>query len=223
MKSLKPRVMPALLALVVALPASAQNTAQLKQDNERLKAQLQALQLRCNPPAQSGGVQWNQGALDARIDAFRIGSPHPKRTEITVTLRLRNTGPAPIILNYQGGSWAATDNNGYQYETHGTVKGVPVATPSRADTSALIDAGGSRTVTFNARRGMRDGQTPGDRFDINVTFVQLEDLGQGRIRRVRDYPVAFTNVAVTGRDAAGIAPATQIDEAASQLLKRLTK
>ena len=41
---------------------------------------------------------------------------------------------------------------------------------------------------------MRDGQTPGDSFDINTTFGAYQDEGQGRIRKLRTYPVAFTNV-----------------------------
>ena len=219
------------IALLSAPPAFAQSAAQLKQENAQLRAQLQALQAQCHAPA-STGTGWSDGALDASIDAFRIGSPHPKRTEITITVRLRNTGSVPIILNYQAGSWAATDSNGYRYETHlehdtkyGTVKGIPVATYNRADTSSMIAPGASRTVTFNARRDMRNGQTPGDRFDINATFVQFEDLGQGRIRKVRDFPVAFTNVGTSGRGA-GITThnvSDQASRAVDRLLERVIK
>ena len=220
--------LPAVLA--ASCPVAAQSTAQLKQENAQLRVQLQALQAQCQAPA-STGMGWADGALAASIDAFRIGSPHPKRTEITVTVRLRNTGSVPIILNYQAGSWAATDSNGYQYETHlehdtkyGTVKGIPVATYNRADTSSMIAPGASRTVTFNARRDMRNGQTPGDRFDINATFVQFEDLGQGRIRKVRDFPVAFTNVAASGRLTSSASPGSNaVNQAANALLRRLTK
>ena len=44
---------------------------------------------------------------------------------------------------------------------------------------------------------MKKGQTIGSGFDINATFVQLEDLGQGRIRTLRDFQVAFTSVSAS--------------------------
>ena len=71
---------------------------------------------------------------------------------------------------------------------------------------------------------MRPGQTPGTRFDINATFGQYEDLGQGRVRKVRDFPVAFTNVAASGRLTSSASPGSNaVNQAANALLRRLTK
>ena len=49
-------------------------------------------------------------------------------------------------------------------------------------------------MTFSTARVMRDGETPGRLFDLNASFIQIEDMGQGRIRKVRDYSVGFTNI-----------------------------
>lgn len=194
------------LALAACLPVSAQSTAQLKQENERLKAQLQALQAQGCTPAAPVGANWANGALDARLDAIRIGRLGSSSiTEVTVTMTLRNSGTTPLILNYLATSLSVTDDHGYHYEMYAekmnptkTIKGIPTSVYNRGDTSSVLSPGASRTVTFIANRSMKNGQTPGDRFDINATFVQFEDLGQGRIRKVRDYPVAFTNVARSG-------------------------
>lgn len=219
------------LALAATLPAHAQTAAQLKQENERLRQELQALQSKCGATDQHAGARWKHDALEARLDALRVGfdSRHSRAT-VTATITLRNTGTTPLVLNYQFGSWMATDSHGYRYETYqeldsrdGTVKGIPVASSSQADTSAVIMPGGTRTVTIAARRTMARGQTPGDAFDLNATFVQFEDLGQGRIRKVRDFPVAFTNVGASSGGAAalsgGKAPAL-LDRAADKLLDR---
>ena len=199
-----------LLLVASTAPANAQNLSQLKQENARLKAELRALQAQGCTTHQSGDASHANGAISANMDSIRVGpatgfaSGH---VAVTVTLTLRNTANAPLILNYQKGSFSATDDRGYQYElkhqhlsSHYSkdIKGIPMATPSRADTTSIISAGSARTVTFTGIRYMRDGQSPGNRFDIAATFIQLEDLGQGRVRKVRDFPVAFTNAPASG-------------------------
>ena len=143
-------------------------------------------------------------------------------------MTLRNTGSEPMVLNYETNSLSVTDDNGYNYDIFNDgdqIKGIPTTKYSRVDTSAVIMPGASRTVTFIAARSMRPGQTPGARFDINATFGQYEDLGQGRIRKVRDFPVAFTNVGTSGRGA-GITTRNVSDQASravDRLLERVIK
>ena len=191
-----------LVVLASSAPASAQSLGQLQQENARLRAQIQALQAHdCSAPAESGSV-WNHDGLDARIASIRVGpDTSPGRYVVTVALQLQNTGTKPLVLNYAERSISITDSNGYQYEVQyekeSGVKGIPVATSREASTNAVILPGSSRTVTFKGERYMKKGQTIGSGFDINATFVQLEDLGQGRIRTLRDFQVAFTSVSAS--------------------------
>ena len=219
--------LPAVLA--AASPVAAQSTAQLKQENAQLRAQLQALQAQCQAPSTTG-TSWQGQHLDARLDTLRVGNPSSRKIEITISMTLRNTGSGPMVLNYETNSLSVTDDNGYNYDLFNevikpgdSIKGIPAATRSRVDTSAVIMPGASRTVTFIASRSMRPGQTPGARFDINATFGQYEDLGQGRVRKVRDFPVAFTNVAASGRLTSSTSPGSNAVDQAANALRRLTK
>lgn len=190
-----------LLLLAATAPANAQSQTQLRQENARLKAQIEALQSRqCDPGSTNGPGGWNGDGLSARIDSIRPGLNNHNDARISVTVTLRNTTSLPIALNYQSRSFSLVDDFGYQYSTHlygGSVKGIPTAN-SEADTTAIIGPGSSRTVTFIAARSMNRGQTTGRHFDMNATFIQVEDLGQGRVRKVRDYPIAFTDVRASG-------------------------
>ncbi len=220
-------------SLAAALPASAQTASQLKQENQQLKAELQALQARCETPT-SPGTSWKGQALEARIDTLRVGIERASKVSVTIAMTLRNTGDAPMPLNYETNSLSVTDDNGYHYTMYyervnpeKTIKGIPAATNTRADTSAVIMPGGVRTVTFITDRNTKNGQTPGTRFDVNATFGQYQDLGQGRIRKVRDYPVAFTNVSASGRGYSSGASTGRasdvVEQAANRLINRLTK
>ncbi len=217
------------LALAMSFPAAAQSTAQLKQENARLRAELQALQSRCEAPAATN-AGWRNQSLEASIDSIRVGF---ERTNVlvTVTMTLRNTGSEPMILNYETSSLSVTDDNGHPYtmpaertDPEKYIKGIPATRNSKVDVSAVIVPGATRTVTFITHRFMKNGQTSGTRFDINATFGQYQDLGQGRVRKVRDYPVAFTNVGASGRLGSSTSPGSNaLDQAANALLRRLTK
>lgn len=215
-------------ALLAANPAFAQSTAQLKQENAQLRAELQALQSQCALPSSSPGASWKGQTLDARIDAIRIGMNRGRIT-VTTAITLQNTGPTPLILNYKWNSAVFVDSNGYQYNgdyTTNGIRGLGIAKYSTADSNSAISPGESRTITFTRERYPKNGQTVGNAFDINATFVQLEDLGEGRIRQVRDFPVAFTHVPASGRSPTstiGNPASGVVDHAVDSLLKRLTK
>lgn len=227
------RPIPVALMLLISTPAFAQSVAQLKQENQRLKAELQALQSQC-PPSTLVGMNWQGEVLQAKLDSVLVGWPKAGTVEVTITATIRNTGPSPMIVNYLSKSMSVVDDNGHRYnikqyspETD-SVKGIPIYGQygSRSvDTTAIISAGGTRTITFVLGRRMDSGQAPGSRFDINATFVQFEDLGQGRIRKVRDFPVAFTNAAASTRGASSVInrETNTMDQAAERLLHRLTK
>lgn len=187
-----------LFAITAACPAFAQSVTDLKQENARLKAELRALQAQGCSPAGSSST-WNTDVLHANVEAIRVGqrSNHPGQPDghVTITLQLRNTGPQAIALNYLSGSFRLVDDAGHEYSaTMKKASGIPTASNSEADSTALIDSGGSRVVTFNAFRVPSASDALPRQFDVHATFIQLEDLGQGRTRKVRDFPVAFTNI-----------------------------
>lgn len=228
-------------AIGSALPASAQNVSQLQQENAQLRAQLQALQQRCDSPlpdTQSGVSQ--AGKVQAHIASLRVGAATGYASghiAVTVVMTLTNTGNSPMALNYEERSYALTDNNGYQYNLRNEhsgvyakegVKGIPIATPGRASTNQLLAPGQSNSVTFIAIRSMRDGQTPGTAFDVNASFGQYQDEGQGRIRKINTYPLAFTNVprsaaGYTGEQTGQSLPAEVGSRAVDRLLDGLFK
>lgn len=229
-----------LFAIFISLPAFAQSSSQLREENIRLKSQLQALQQQCGNPDQTG-VTSRTGSLNAKIDAIRIGAAtgFVKNTiAITTTMTLTNTGSTPLAINYEQYKYSITDNNGYSYKLDNEflttaykkdIKGIPMATDSRASTTSVLSPSASMTVTFIAVRYMDNGQTPGDHFDINATFGQYVDEGQGRIRKVRDFPVAFTNVPASGGpglssgSSTGAAAGQALDKAAGKLLDKIFK
>ncbi len=63
----------ALAVLSFSLPASAQNMSQLKQENARLKAQIEMLQAQDFGASPRAGHDWKQGDLSATIDTIRVG------------------------------------------------------------------------------------------------------------------------------------------------------
>lgn len=199
-------MIPMLLALatVPIHQAAAQSREQLLEENRNLRAQLDARAQGCGPDAPRPSPQYQDGQVSATIESLRVGRARnpDSRVVVTTNVALRNTGNTPMALNYELKSFAMTDDRGYQYElrTEGfdvkeSVKGIPVATRLKADPTAVLEPGESRTVTFIASRDMRPGQTPGAAFDLNATFGQYIDEGQGRIRKGRQHPVSFIGVA----------------------------
>lgn len=225
----------ALSLLGAALPdAYAQSADQLRRENAQLKAELAALQARCVGAGGLAPPVSHIGDLEARLESIRVGR-NGKRVEATVTMTVRNTGATSMILNYEGESFAATDSNGYRYEfpvgaEKDSVKGIPISRYNKVDASFVLGSGRSATVTFQIQRVMATGQTVGDRFDINASFGQYEDLGQGRLRRVQTFPVAFQNQTVAaGIGAASVGGAVSdrageaVENAAGRLLDRIFK
>ncbi len=187
------------LVLLVGLPSSAQNTQHMQQENARLRAQIEALKAQCNGTSSRATNGWKQGNLSATVDAIRVGqrSNHPSQPDghVTVALTLRNTGTLPIALNYQSGSFRLVDEAGGVYlATLKKVAGLSTATGHEADPSAVIDAGEIRSVMFNAFRVPSSTDTLPKRFDMNATFVQIEETAQGQVRKVRDYSIGFTDL-----------------------------
>lgn len=220
------------MATTVIHDAGAQTREQLLEENRQLRAQLAN---GCAPQAGTPHTH-RDGQLSATVESLRVGAAtgYADHLAVTTSITLRNEGDSPIVLNYEQNSFAVTDDHGYQYKLdheHSTkyytknVKGIPMATRSRADTSAVMRPGESRTVTFIGIRYMKDGQTPGSVFDINATFGEYFDEGQGRIRKGRQHPVSFSSVPVGGKVGATVPQAARgkSSETVGRLLEALVK
>lgn len=210
--SIKPVPMAIVLAvlMVVSMPVLAQSAAQLQSQINQLKNEVEQIkaQLGSAPrPGAGRAVPSQQGNLSANIESIRVAQPNPRtpRLHATVVMTLINTGSEPLYLNYKAGSFNLVDSNGYQYEFFGEfdggVKGIPIATSGRADARSSIPAGGTRKVTFTVVRDARSGQTIGNTFDVSATFVEVADLGEGRVKVTRELPVTITNVPLGGSSA----------------------
>jgi len=171
------------------------------------------------------------GDLSFEVASLRVGPAKghtPRHTGVTATIRIRNNGTSPVALNYKRRSYNVTDSRGYGYalyREHYTgvagVTGMAVSDEKRADTSGVLRPGQTQNVTFFAVRYMRDGETTGETFDINTTFSSFEDMGQGRIRRINDFPVAFIGVRPQGQVQGVVNDA--INEGAGRVLDRLLR
>lgn len=215
-----------------AVPAHAQSADALRRENAQLRAQLDALNQRCGVPAPDNtGALERFGDIEARLDSIRAGERGRGTMQVTVTMTLRNVSSQPMVLNYEHGSFNATDSNGYGYRLFGgqgkhNVKGIPIASGNQVDPSFTLLPGRSSPVTFIAQRVMSEGQTVGNRFDISSSFGQYQDLGQGRLRRMQTFPVSFKDRSVTsGGIATGLGGRTDqtVENAAGRLLDRLLK
>ena len=147
------------------------------------------------------GAEQRVGDLGFSIASVRVGRGNgftDSHRTVAVTLRIRNAGSTPLALNYNEDSLSVVDDLGYSYrlnhEDSDYVKGISIATTSRAGTDDVLLPGQTTSVTFIPVRYMRDGETVGNRFDINATFGAYEDHGQGRVRRVRNYAAAFVGI-----------------------------
>lgn len=216
-------------ALLVAAAAPAQSQSALEQENQRLRAQIQTMQQSgCTAPTPET-TAWRDNQLAASVTAIRLGpkGPNYRNTIVaTVSIEVRNTGNEPLPLNYEKGSFSLTDSHGYtyklqDYDEYDSVKGIPVANTNRADPRQPLMPGQASTVTFLAQRSMGGGQTPGGHFDINATFGAYRDEGQGRVRKVRTFPVAFTNIAGSTATVPLASPAAPLQEQGGKALNRL--
>ena len=222
-----PRVLSPLL-LMLSASTWAQSPVSLEQENQRLREQIQAMQKAgCNTSLPSEDT-WRDAQLSARVASIRVGSLNSsnRKVGVTIAITLTNTGSTPLALNYVSDSFAITDSNGYRYTRrnatdYGNIKGMPIATSTRADTQQPLMPGQSSTVTILGERSMPQGQTPGQFFDISATFAAFVDEGQGRIRKTRAFPVSFTNVQAGSNGSISHQPGEPNGKDAGRVARRL--
>lgn len=165
------------------------------------------------PEAVVGDLAW-------QVVSLRVTQPQPYRgsslySNAFVTLQIRNTSAVPVALNYVSDSGRVVDDRGYVYEQNWmtTVEGVGLATKSEASSEYVIPPGSAITARIMLPRQFKKNETLGSSFDFSAEFVSVQDLGEGRLRNLRKYPVSFI-----GLQKAGIVQG-QVEEVGGQLKK----
>lgn len=165
-------------------------------------ALFMALPVVAQEPAIAAGQSAPQtvGELSFRITSLRVARPSSPATRspsrATLTLSIRNQGPQTIFLNALGGSAVLTNDLGYRWLESGnaSVRGLDVAEKTRASLNNPIEPGAELRVQYTLRYLVLPGQSIGASYDFVAGFESLQDLGEGRLRKLREYAVAFTDV-----------------------------
>lgn len=193
------------LALIVGAAATALPSKVLAQETAAAGA--------ATPEIVVGDLAW-------RVVSLRVTQPQPYRgsslySNAFVTLQIRNASSVPVALNYVSGSGRVVDDRGYVYEQNWmtTVEGVGLAKKNEASSEYVVPAGGSITARVMLPREFRKNETLGSSFDFSAEFLSVEDLGEGRLKNLRKYPVSFI-----GLQKAGIVQG-QVEEVGGQLKK----
>lgn len=140
------------------------------------------------------------GELSFRITSLRVSRPNDPATRsltmATVTLSIRNQGAQTVFLNALKGSAVLTNDLGYRWQEagSGSVRGIDQADKTRASLNNPIEPGTELRVQYSLRYSALPGRTIGAVYDFAAEFESLEDLGEGRLRKLREYSVAFTDL-----------------------------
>lgn len=161
-----------------------------------------ALPVAAQEPAVAAGESAPQtvGELSFRITSLRVARPSSPATRslsrATITLSIRNQGAQTVFLNALKGSAVLTNDLGYRWQEgyNGSVTGLDVAEKTRASLNNPIEPGAELRVQYSLRYTVMPGQSIGASYDFAAGFESLEDLGEGRLRKLREYSVAFTDV-----------------------------
>lgn len=159
-------------------------------------------------------------------------TPAARHHTIKLTVRITNTGSAPLVLGYKSGSSALIDNLGNRYTwgrpgTHDTsAQGIGYVTGRSADAQFALNPGQSRTATFGVVR-YNVNSSIGNAFQYDLVINELEVLNTQQVRTVRENSLNYVgltagsfNVAqVPGvPGAAGAMPAGQETDVAQKVI-----
>lgn len=141
--------------------------------------------------------------------------------QVLVTVRFRNLGNTPLILNYKHGSGAMSDNLGQAYtvSSQGTdVQGMPVSTRDKASSQFTLAPGEARNASIRFRRFAGRAKQIGTSFSPSLAVEQYELLPSSQLKLVREYSLNYTDLRYGG---AGGSPAgaAALDEALQKLFK----
>jgi hypothetical protein len=124
------------------------------------------------------------------------------------TVRLTNTGAAPLVLGYRDHSSVVSDNNGLAYRWSSKATGIGVVSRGSADPQFRLAPGVSRdasvegVVQYSRRRPVA-----GNVFSRDITLVELSLVGDRQVREARDHVLNFAGLTATSGYGAGAAAA----------------
>jgi len=182
------------------------------------------------PPDPCGGSPacYNAGVFIAEISqvtpsAMTRGARHHT---VAINIRFRNVSDQPIILGYESGTSAGTDNFGNTYYwgragTHDTsVKGMGIVTARTADTQFALNPGQSRNATFNLVR--YNAVAPiGEAWTYDVVIDELALLAGQQVQTVRQNSLNFRNVSPASTFTGTAANAEETANKVIDLFKKL--
>lgn len=142
------------------------------------------------------------GELSFKVTSLRISRVKPNTYSTTddvwatLTLTITNTGKTPIALNYKGKSASFVNEHGYSWRERNdlggrAITGLPVETSNSASTDYVIDPGGELSATIPLLANLEPAQSTGTSFNFQAVFSSFKDMGEGRLKKVRSYPVSF--------------------------------
>jgi hypothetical protein len=144
--------------------------------------------------------------------------------QVLVTVRFRNLGNAPLILNFKYGSGRMTDNLGQSYDVSSQandVQGMPVSTRDKASSQFTLAPGATGNASIRFRRFAGTAKQIGTSFSPSFSVEQYELLPSNQLRLLREHSLNFTDLRYGGTGGAGAAPAgaAALDEALQKLFK----
>lgn len=142
------------------------------------------------------------GELSFKVTSLRISRVKPNKyasrdeTWATLALTITNHGKEPIALDYKGGSASFVNEHGYAWtERHDLsgreISGLPVEGNNQASVDYVVDPGGQLSATIPLFSELSPNQSTGTTFNFQAVFSSFKDMGEGRLKRLRSYPVSF--------------------------------
>ena len=124
----------------------------------------------------------------------------------TISFQISNEGQDAKAVNYTADSGNFVNDLGYSWSGKSyhcsKVHGLPVADNREASSDINLEPGSSINASVSFGLEMKRGQTIGNAYDLQFGVTTYKDLGEGKVGKVRSYPVQFVNLQRTGAAAA---------------------
>ena len=164
------------------------------------------------------------GPLLAEVTRMLNEGMYGNYHQVLVTVRFRNLGNTPLILNYKQGTGNMPDNLGQSYDVSSQAKdvqGMPVSTRDSASSQFTLAPGESRNASFRYRRFAGTAKQIGTSFSPSLVVEQYELLPSNQLKLLREYSLNYTNLRYGGAGGGSAAPAAAaaLDEALQKLFK----
>lgn len=164
------------------------------------------------------------GPLLAEVTRMLNEGMYGNYHQVLVTVRFRNLGNTPLILNYKQGTGNMPDNLGQSYAVSSQAKdvqGIPVSTRGSASSQFTLAPGESRNASLRYQRFAGTAKQIGTSFSPSLVVEQYELLPSSQLKLQREYSLTYTNLRYGGAAGGGAVPAgaAALDEALQKLFK----